>query len=312
MTAIATPPSLFTATLAPQALPEVGVGVASARTLAQMRAQVLAAPDALHPALWRARSGMAAGAVAAVLPSGFALLDAELPGGGWPQRVLTELLLPRPGVGEMRLLAPALTSVLRSGRSLMLFEPPAQLSAEALVQMGLPPAQCIVVRGRDGVRSSLQRQRLGSADLCWALEQALRSGQVGAVLAWLGPAAKSDVLRRLQLAAQAHEGPAFLLREVPVRQHPSPAPLRLVLACSGPDELSVQIIKRRGPAQAQPLRLALAPVLSARALARAQAGQNESGQGSQAALRLGGVAVSDVPSPSHAWLPSMMDEPRVR
>jgi len=278
---------------------------------AATRAQLLAAPDALHPALWRARAGMLAGTVAAVLPSGFAPLDAELPGGGWPLRVLTELLLPRPGVGEVRLLAPALVRVLRNGRSLMLFEPPAQVSAEALAQLGLAPAQCIVVRGRDGVRSPALRQRLGSADLCWALEQALRSGQVGAVLAWLGPAARSDVLRRLQLAAQAHEGPAFLLREVQVRQHPSPAPLRLVLGCSGPDELSVQIIKRRGPAQAQPLRLALAPVLSARALARAHAGQSEPGQGSQA-VRPGRAAVSDVVSPSRAWLPSMMDEPLAR
>lgn len=242
---------------------------------AALRARWLAAPDTLHPALWRARAGAAAGAAAAVQPSGFAALDAELPGGGWPQRVLTELLLPRPGVGELRLLAPGLAPVLRAGRSLMLFEPPAQVSAEALVQLGLPPAQCIVVRGRSGVLPPARRQPQGGADLCWALEQALRSGQVGAVLAWLGPAAKSDVLRRLQLAAQAHEGPAFLLREEHARQQPSPAPLRLVLGCSGPDALSVQIVKRRGPAQAQPLCLALAPVLSVRARARAQAGPGE-------------------------------------
>jgi protein ImuA len=238
------------------------------------RTQAPPAPEALHPALWRARAGTATGAT--VQPSGFAPLDAELPGGGWPQRALTELLLPRPGVGEMRLLAPALAQVLRGGRCLMLFEPPAPVSAEALLQLGLPPAQCIVVRGRAGLPAPAQRQR--SADLCWALEQTLRSGQVGAVLAWLGPAAKSDVLRRLQLAAQAHEGPAFVLREVQARQQPSPAPLRLLLGCSGPDELSVQVIKRRGPAQAQPVRLALAPVLSAHARARAQAGLDEPGQ----------------------------------
>lgn len=276
-------PSLLAAPAAPlPTLAGSGVGRVPAQTLAQApaqaRAQVLAAPDAVHPALWRARSGMAAGALATVLPSGFAPLDAELPGGGWPQRVLTELLLPCPGVGEMRLLAPALARVTQGGRSLILFDPPAQVSAEALAQLGLPPAQCIVVRGRHGARAVALRQRPGAADLCWALEQALRSGQVGAVLAWLGPAAKSDVLRRLQLAAQAHEGPAFLLREVPVRQHPSLAPLRLVLGCSGPDELSVHVIKRRGPAQAQPLHLALAPVLSARALARAQAGWAEPGR----------------------------------
>jgi protein ImuA len=62
-------------------------------------------PDAaaLHPALWRGHQlGHGAGRA---LASGFAELDAELPGGGWPRRVLTELLLAHPGVGEIRLLA---------------------------------------------------------------------------------------------------------------------------------------------------------------------------------------------------------------
>jgi hypothetical protein len=101
--------------------------------------------------------------------------------------------------------------------------------------------------------------------LGWAIEQALRSGQLGAVLAWPGQVLRAEALRRLQLAAQAHEGPAFLLREAAVAAQASPAPLRLALGVAGPDELAVQILKRRGPAQAQPLRLALAPVLSERA-----------------------------------------------
>ena len=66
-------------------------------------------PEALHPALWRAHRLGRAGA-AAVWRSGFAALDAELPGGGWPCQALTELLLPRPGIGEVRLLAPVLAA----------------------------------------------------------------------------------------------------------------------------------------------------------------------------------------------------------
>jgi protein ImuA len=218
---------------------------------------------------------MASGAAAGVLPSGFARLDTELPGGGWPQRVLTELLLPHLGVGEMRLLAPVLARVAQSGRSVMLLDPPAQVSAEALAQLGLPPAQCIVVRGRAAPGTAAKAPRLarrGPVDACWALEQALRSGQVGALLAWLGVAARPEVLRRLQLAAQAHDGPVFLLRDARVSDRPSPAPLRLVLGCSGPDELAVQILKRHGPVLAQPVQLALTPVLSVRALAKARAG----------------------------------------
>ena len=69
----------------------------------------LIAPQDLHPALWLGHQlGRARGDGVA---SGFAELDAQLPGGGWPRRALTELLLPQPGIGELRLLAPVLQAV---------------------------------------------------------------------------------------------------------------------------------------------------------------------------------------------------------
>lgn len=241
------------------------------------RAALLAEPSTLHPALWRARGGGGAGSAGAV-PSGFAALDAELPGFGWPVRALTELLLPEPGVGEIRLLAPLLAGLAQAGRGVMLFDPPAEVNAVALAELGWPPGQCIVVRSRsrkppggaEGQKKVLRRSAPPGAELCWAVEQALRSGQAGAVLAWPGVAARPEVLRRLQLAAQGHEGPAFLLRELAAQSQPSPAPLRVVLQPAGGDELALQIVKRRGPAMGQPLRLALAPVLSERALAKAR------------------------------------------
>jgi protein ImuA len=253
------------------------------------RTALLAQPSGLHPALWRAHGGSERAGSSAVA-SGFAALDAELPGGGWPVRVLTELLLAQPGLGEIRLLAPALAALACGGRSVMLFDPPAELSATALAQLGWPPGQCIIVRGRDGACRPSPRRYLQGADVCWALEQALRSGQAGAVLAWLGAAARPEALRRLQLAAQSHEGPAFLLRELAERTWPSPAPLRLALCTAGPDELAVQVIKRRGPAMARPLRLALAPVLSERARARALAWR--------AGVQAPGDAVQAVPGPA--------------
>ncbi len=54
-----------------------------------------------------------------------------------------------------------------------------------------------------------------------------------------------------------------------MRTQPSAAPLRLLLSSAGPDLLRVSLLKRRGPPLAQPLVLALPPVLSAPALARA-------------------------------------------
>ncbi|WP_234413890.1 translesion DNA synthesis-associated protein ImuA [Ideonella sp. A 288] len=240
------------------------------------------APEALHPALWRAHQ-LGAG-VAAVTPTGFAALDAQLPGGGWPHRVLTELLLPHPGLGEMRLLAPALAACSRggepgaggtdagAGRCVMLFDPPAALCGWALGQLGLDARQWLLVQGRaaagrpgGGAPNPRLASRLGpGADVLWALEQALRSGHLGAALAWLPVGLKVDVLRRLQLAAQAHDAPVFILREAEARHRPSVAPLRLLLAPAGIDTLSVRVLKRRGPPLAEPLLLALAPVLSPR------------------------------------------------
>ena len=60
----------------------------------------------LGRALWRGSE--LAGSPASAWSSGFAALDAVLPGGGWPAQALSEILQPRPGVCEFRLLGPAL------------------------------------------------------------------------------------------------------------------------------------------------------------------------------------------------------------
>lgn len=212
----------------------------------------LLAPEELHPALWRAHQ--VGRQREATWASGFAELDAVLPGGGWPARTLTELLLPHAGLGEMRLLAPVLAAA--QPRGVILFDPPAMPFGWALGACGLDVQQWYVVKSRNGVRG------LPSADILWALEQALKSGHVGAVLAWLPARLGADTLRRLQLAAQAHDGPAFLLRDEVLRSKPSPAPLRLLLRAAGPDLLRVHLLKRRGPPLAQPLVLPLPAVLA--------------------------------------------------
>jgi protein ImuA len=233
-------------------------------SLASPRA-VLVAPEGVHPTLWRAdqlgRSREQA------LPSGFAALDAQLPGNGWPRRALSELLLSHPGVGELRLLAPALRQVAAAGRVVVLFDPPEALCTAGWAQLGIELAQLVVVQPRARLRGAA-RERLPQPDLLWALEQALRSGHVGAVLAWLPARLRTELMRRLQLAAQSHDGPAFVLRESTAAQRPSPAPLRLMLQPAGADLLAVRLLKRRGPALEQPLHLALPPVLPASALGR--------------------------------------------
>jgi protein ImuA len=112
---------------------------------AQPRASIAAprrAPETLHPGLWLGHQlGRLSDAVEA---SGFPRLDAELPGGGWPRRCLTELLLSHPGIGEMRLTAPALARA--QARVVMLFDPPLQLDAAVLARLGFDLGQLFVVR----------------------------------------------------------------------------------------------------------------------------------------------------------------------
>jgi protein ImuA len=231
-------------------------------------------PD-LHPAVWRAhelgRPVATDGRQA--IASGHRELDRELPGGGWPLSVLTELLLPHDGLGELRLLAPALAAVQRrsqASRGLMWFDPPAEPCAWVLAALGLDLRQLVVVRARPALaglagrrpgQRRAARAQLPAADVLWALEQALKSGEAGAVVAWLPARLPADALRRLQLAAQAHPGPAFLLRPASEARQPSAAPLRITLASAGPDRLRLVLLKRRGPPCAGPVTLALPPVL---------------------------------------------------
>ncbi len=223
-------------------------------------AAVPLAPETLHPSLWRAHQ-LGRG-TDNTIPSGFDLLDAQLPGRGWPRRVLTELLLPHPGIGEVRLMAASLAATQRAGRLVMMFDPPAALSAPALTELGLNVSQLLVIQ--------TQLQLRPGADRLWALEQALKSGHVGAIVAWLPVRLRSERLRRLQLAAHAHDGPAFMLREMAAQAHASAAPLRLALHPAGADQLALRMLKRRGPPLLAPVHLALPPVLSATALRRAQ------------------------------------------
>ena len=144
----------------------------------------------------------------------------------------------------------------------MLFDPPQQLSGWALGQLGLDVAQLLVIHTRCKV--------VAGSDSLWALEQALKSGHVGAVVGWLPPRLRAERLRRLQLAAQAHDGPAFVLREMAAQQRPTAAPLRLALRAGGADTVQLRLLKRRGPPLEALLQLDLPSVLSEAARSRAE------------------------------------------
>lgn len=166
------------------------------------------------------------------LSTGFATLDAALPGGGWPQGAVTELLPASMGIGELSLLLPALAQLTRNARQIAMLAPPCLPYAPALQQHGVVLRHLLLIRPAD------------DAALLWAAEQLLRCNATGAVLLW--PRQIDDRrVRRLQLAAEAGGSCAFLYREDAAHRQSSPAALRMRLqpAAGG---LQITIIKARG------------------------------------------------------------------
>lgn len=198
----------------------------------------------LPAAVWHA--GRFAQGPASGVSSGFARLDAVLPGAGWPVGALTELISPEPGIGELRLLVPMLRNITRERRFAIMLAPPLIPYGPALASFGIDTDYLLVI------------QASHAADRLWAIEQTLKSASFGALLAWLPQhRTRPEHLRRLQQATQSARGPSFLFRHLAAQGEASPAPLRLLLLPRPEQRLSVQVLKRRGPVIAQPLLLDL-------------------------------------------------------
>jgi hypothetical protein len=203
------------------------------------------------PHVWRPGAFSATGRNS--VPSGYAALDQWL-GGGWPLGTLTELLLDEPGVGELRLLLPALAQLQRplplqlplqlpmdreqgAAGWLTWVAPPSTPYAPALMQHGLDVARVLVVHSESQV------------DALWAMEQALRSQLCRAALGWF-TTIDDRSMRRLQLAAEAEKCWAILFRHTRFAGTASPAAVRIRLkAVAGdPDDIAVHVLRNRyGP-----------------------------------------------------------------
>lgn len=179
------------------------------------------------------RSGHDATAPLNVEPSASPELDAALPGGGWQSGTLVELMPAETGIGELRLLMPALAQITRAERYIALISPPYIPFAPALSQHGIRLERLLVIRTEK------------PGDTLWAFEQTLRCKSFGAVLAW--PAQIKDrEVRRLQLAAEAGGSIGFLYRSQAAARQASPAALRLKLQARVNGGLEVEILKCRG------------------------------------------------------------------
>jgi hypothetical protein len=192
-----------------------------------------------HPAVWR---GSDCARVAPGVPTGFAELDAHLPGGGWPTGAITEIYVDRPGVGEVKLTVPAAARLTQEGRWVTVIAPPHVPYAPALAAHGVRLERLLLIQP-------------GSAeDNLWASEQALRASCCGAVLLWQEHI-HERALRRLQLAAESASTSLILFRSARVAPA-SPAALRLHVS-RAEGRTIVRILKRRGGGLPPPIALDL-------------------------------------------------------
>jgi cell division inhibitor SulA/protein ImuA len=190
-----------------------------------------------NPRIWRARSQPRA---EQGLSSGYEQFDRHLPGGGWPCAALTEILIEHYGIGELRLLMPALASLCVEDPGARTVEPgwiawvapPFQPYPPALQHWGIDLSRMLIVRPRN------------DGEILWSAEQALSSGTCSAVLLW--PETLDDqASRRLQLAAEKGASWAIAFRPLAARHEPSAAALRIELA-AGSKGTRLAILKSRG------------------------------------------------------------------
>lgn len=177
--------------------------------------------------IWK---GGAVTSTAPAHPTGHARLDSVLPGGGWPEAALSELLLYADGCGELQVLWPTLARLSNSGERVVLVEPPFTPYAPAWYAAGVNLRQLTVLRCAN------------PKDVLWAMEQSLRSGSCGAVVGWMQRSGDRE-LRRLQVAAASGTTLGFVCRPVSAANNPSPAALRLIVENPTPQ---VRVIKSRG------------------------------------------------------------------
>ncbi|CAA0119703.1 Uncharacterised protein [BD1-7 clade bacterium] len=203
-----------------------------------------------QPNLWRAANhGEQSSNNIAVLDSQHDSLNKALHGGGWPLGCNNELYLPFEGIGELRLLIPAL----RHGNTdsngyIFWIAPPFLPFAPALAQQHIDLKKLIIVNAET------------TADTLWATEQAMLSGSCNTVFSWFGQAPLGmRELRRLQLAARKHNCWHVLFRHQRCANQVSASSLRMSVNADKTGQLDLHILKQPGGWSGQDLRVSVSP-----------------------------------------------------
>lgn len=162
-----------------------------------------------------------------------------LPERRWPRAGFVEWLAPTIGSGADLLACQFAAAVCRppaSGstpRALVVVDPRGEFYPPAAAALGIDLRQLVLVRPRS------------SDDAAWAIDQALRTPGVGAVLSW-ADRMHPHTLRRWQLAAEQHATLGIFVRSATARDEPCWALVRwLVTPVAWAHDPAANVAQRR-------------------------------------------------------------------
>ena len=182
-----------------------------------------------NPQVWRGKD--AGRYLKAGIPTGFAELDATLPGSGWPAKAIVEMITPQWGMGELQLLLPLMRTMTQQKRWILWISPPYVPYAPALERAGIDMDYVVTVQASHSLKDAL-----------WSIEKALQSSGCALVFGWLDGFAHG-AMRRLQLAAETGNSLGVLFRQHNDEYSHAALRLRLQPSATG---VHVEILKARG------------------------------------------------------------------
>ena len=193
-----------------------------------------------HGKLWRGSQKPAGLVTTHTLDSGYKELNQQLHANGWPLDTITEFGLSQTGIGELRLLMPALRKLQQRSakrsphqQNLIWIAPPYLPYAPELIKEQIDVDTLTIVKTNS------------IADTLWAAEQALLAECCAAVLCWTGNYNLSTrELRRLQLAAEKTNTWHILLRHSDCLKQSSTSGLRIHLQANAHGKLDLHILKQ--------------------------------------------------------------------
>ncbi len=195
-------------------------------------------------------SGRSAAAQAKISSAGCAALDALLPAGGYAAGSVVEYLRTTPACGASTLAwGGAAAAMHSSGGFLVVVDTQHNVFPPALTSHGIDLGKVIFVRPQS------------QADALWAVDQALRTSAVAAVVAELERIDDRSA-RRLQLAAECGGGLALLLRSAAARKQPSWAEVQWLVRSESASQRRwwMQLARVRGGRAGQSVCLEIDPL----------------------------------------------------